>query len=65
MSRTIIEDQSDRLYPAALCFCDDDRLEKGTEVDEAFAWMALPRDDPISNASCCHQMQDTMPDVAR
>jgi hypothetical protein len=50
MSRTIIEDQSYRLHSAALCFCDDDRLEKGTEVDEAFAWMALPIDDPISNA---------------
>src|SRR6266566_3914524 len=49
MGRPIIQHQCHRLHLAALGFCNDNRLEKGTEVDKAFARMALAIDQPISD----------------
>ncbi len=49
MGRTIIEDQSDRLHTTTVGFCDDNRLQKRVEIDEAFARVALAIDQPISD----------------
>jgi hypothetical protein len=45
-------------------FRNDDRLQKGAEVDEAFARVALAIDQTIRNGECRHQMQNPMPTVA-
>src|SRR6266699_63585 len=63
MGRPIIQHQCHRLHLAALGFCNDNRLEKGTEVDKAFARMALAIDQPISHTPGGHQVQCAMASV--
>jgi len=49
MSGTIIEDENQSVNFAALGLGNQDRLEEGCKVEEAFARMALAIDNPISN----------------
>jgi hypothetical protein len=54
---SIIQDQRHGLHSPMLGFCDDDRLQKRAEIDEAFARVALAIDQPISDTEGCHQVQ--------
>ncbi len=61
VSRAIIEDQRDLLHTTTVGLCDDNRLSKRAEIDEAFARVTLAVDQPISHAEGSHQVQCTMP----
>lgn len=65
MSRSIIQDERHGLYPTAWCYYQQDGLYKAAEVDKAFARVALPIDETISDAQRCHQVQCASPDVTR
>ena len=64
MGRTIIEDQSNRLHSTTVGFCDNNRLQKRAEIDEAFARVALTIDQPISDTQSCHQVECSLSLIA-
>src|SRR5579859_7433623 len=65
MSRPIIQYQCHRLHLTPFGLNNDGGLYKGAEVEKALAWVALTIDLPIRHTQSCHQMQSTMPMIAR
>jgi hypothetical protein len=49
---------------AAQGLCNQDGLEEGSKVDEAFAWSRLPIHQPIGDRESCHQVQGTTSMIA-